>query len=60
MNRKQWIDHLRTIDRLRDQGLLNDQGRLRCIDTLIDAERREWDKIDMEHAGLIKKRKRNR
>ncbi len=57
MNRKQWLNHLRTIDRLREKGLLNDQGRLKCIDTLIDHERKEWDEIEMKNAGLIPKKK---
>ena len=57
MNRKQWLDHLRTIDRLREKGLLNDQGRLKCIDALIDHERKEWDEIEMKNAGLIPKKK---
>ena len=56
MTRTQWLNHLRTIDRLREQGLLNEEGRLKCIDTLIDQERREWDQIDMENAGLIEKK----
>ena len=55
MNRTQWLNHLRTIDRLREKGLLNSEGRLKCIDALIDAERKEWDKIDMENMGLIPK-----
>ena len=56
MNRKQWLDHLRTIDRLREKGLLNNEGRLKCIDALIDHERREWDQIEMENAGLVKRK----
>ena len=56
MTRTQWLNHLRTIDRLREKGLLNNEGRLKCIDTLIDAEREEWDKIDMENMGLIPKK----
>ena len=59
MKRAQWLNHLRTIDRLREKGLLDDRGRLKCIDALIDAERKEWDKIDMENAGLIPTQKRD-
>ena len=53
MNRTQWLNHLRTIDRLRAQGLLNDKGRLKCIDSLIDQERKEWNAIEMKNAGIV-------
>ena len=56
MNRAQWLNHLRTIDRMREKGLLDERGALKCIDTLIDSERKEWDEIEMENAGLVKKR----
>ena len=60
MKREQWLNHLRVIDSLREKGLLNNEGRLKCIDTLIDAERREWDKIDEEHMGLRPKKAKDK
>ena len=56
MNRKQWLNHLRVIDFLREKGLLNKEGRLKCIDSLIDQERKEWDEIEMENAGIVKRK----
>ena len=47
MNRTQWLNHLRQVDRERDE-----KKKLEMVDKLIDEELEEQEKILMERAGL--------
>ena len=47
MNRTQWLNHLRQVDRERDE-----KKKLEMVDKLIDREIKEQEQLTMERAGL--------
>ena len=53
MNRAQWIRKIELLNKLEEMGEITSEIRTDVIENLIDEERKEWDQIDMEHAGII-------
>ena len=47
MNRAQWLNHLRQVDRERDM-----KKALEKVDTLIDQELKEQEEVTMKRAGI--------
>lgn len=57
MNRSQWIKYITIVDRISEVGQINHDQKVKIIDGLIEAERREWDQIELENAGIKHKNK---
>lgn len=49
MTRAQWIQKIELLDKLVEIGDITKQMRLDVLDVLIDEERQEWDKMELEH-----------
>ena len=52
MTRSQWIKYITIVDRISEVGQINHDQKVKIIHGLIEAERREWDQIELENAGL--------
>lgn len=59
MNRSQWIKYITIIDKMSEVGQVNHDQKVKVIDGLIEAERREWNQIELENMSLRKKNKTN-
>lgn len=59
MNRSQWIKYITIVDRMNEVGQVNHEQKLKIINGLIEAERREWEQIELENMSLRKKDKTN-
>ena len=59
MNRSQWIKYITIVDRMNEVGQVNHEQKVKIIDGLIEAERREWNQIELENMNLKKKNKTN-
>ena len=54
MNRSQWIKYITIVDKMSELKQISHDQKMKIIDGLIEAERKEWDQIELENAGLIK------
>ena len=59
MTRSQWIKYITIVDRMNEVGQVNHEQKVKIIDGLIEAERREWNQIELENMNLKKKNKTN-
>ena len=57
MNRSQWIKYITIVDKMSELKQISHDQKVKIIDGLIEAERKEWDQIELENAGLIKTNK---
>ena len=57
MNRSQWIKYITIVDKMSELKQINHDQKVKIIDGLIEAERKEWDQIELENAELIKTNK---
>ena len=57
MNRSQWIKYITIVDKMSELKQINHDQKLKIIDGLIEAERKEWDQIELENTGLVKTNK---
>ena len=57
MNRSQWIKYITILDKMGELKQVNHDQKVKIIDGLIEAERKEWDQIELENAGLVKTNK---
>lgn len=57
MNRSQWIKYITIIDKMSEVGQINHDQKVKVIDGLIEAERREWNQIELENVNLVKTKK---
>ena len=53
MNRIHWIQKIELLNKLVEMGDITPDIRSDVIENLIDDERKEWDGVAMEHAGII-------
>ncbi len=58
MNRSQWIKYITILDKMSELKQISHDQKVKIIDGLIEAERKEWDQIELENAGLIKTAKK--
>lgn len=54
MNRSQWIKYITIVDKMSELKQISHDQKVKIIDGLIEAERKEWDQIELENAGLIR------
>ena len=54
MTRSQWIKYITIVDKMSELKQISHDQKMKIIDGLIEAERKEWDQIELENAGLIK------
>ena len=59
MTRSQWIKYITIIDRMNEVGQVNHEQKVKIIDGLIEAERKEWNQIELENMNLKKNNKTN-
>ena len=59
MTRSQWIKYITIVDKMSELKQINHDQKVKIIDGLIEAERKEWNQIELENAGLIKTNKLN-
>tara|TARA_B100000575_G_scaffold272018_1_gene253775 strand:+ start:153 stop:332 length:180 start_codon:yes stop_codon:yes gene_type:complete len=57
MNRSQWIKYITIVDKMSELKQISHDQKVKIIDGLIEAERKEWNQIELENAGLIKTNK---
>ena len=48
MTRAQWIQKLQLLDRLVDCGDITEKLRVQVVSELIDKERQEWDREELQ------------
>ena len=48
MNRSQWIKYITILDKMGELKQVNHDQKVKIIDGLIEAERKEWDQIEKE------------